>query len=89
MNGFLNIKITLIDKKLDNMSKRNNITLTFNNPNTEEKLKGILEWLQLDITKDLVATFYEIKVQECLNDWTYDKLERLEWLLDLYNMLDQ
>lgn len=71
------------------MSKENNMKVTFNNPELKEKLQGILEDTPLELTKALVSTYYEIQVQECLNDSNYTDLVKLEGLLSLYNLLDQ
>ena len=54
-----------MEKKVTNMN------ITFNDPQLKEKLQGILEGLPPDATKALVKTYYEIQVQECLNDSNY------------------
>ena len=72
-----------MEKKVTNMN------ITFNDPQLKEKLQGILEALPPDATKALVKTYYEIQGQECLNDSNYEDLVKLEWLVSLYNLLDQ
>ena len=50
---------------------------------------SLLQWdsLQLEGTISLIEKFYAIKLWKLINDWTYEEIKTLEWLLSLVGTL--
>ena len=69
------------------MSKTN-ITIDFSKNDLWEKLKDLLDDIPKDITKELISTYYSYAAQQHVNDKEYEKISKLEWLVDLYNLLN-
>lgn len=67
----------------------NNMGVEINNTELELKLQGMLDWIPKEAMKEIINVYYTLKVQSTINDKKYGDLVKLEWLLDLYNLLDR
>ena len=66
----------------------NNIEIELSNSNLEEKVKDLIKSLDKKTLRELINAYYTLNVQQHINDKEYAKLESLEGLLDLYNLID-
>jgi len=54
----------------------------------EKKMENLLEDWPKEYMKDVLNTYYSIRVQQSVNDKKYWEIEKLEWLLDLFGLID-
>ena len=65
-----------------------NMKVEFNDKELEKKLEALLEKIPRDITRDFISTYYSLRAQQHVNDKKYEEIAKLEWLVDLFNLLN-
>ena len=59
----------------------------FSSKDLKEQLDSILEDIPKEAVRKLVSTYYSFAAQEHVNDRKYEEIAKLEWLVDLHNLL--
>lgn len=67
--------------------KWNKMEIELDNRELDLKLKTLLESIPKDSVSELLSTYYSYVAQQYINDKEYDKLQKLEWLIELHSLL--
>ena len=68
--------------------KKATMGIELNNRELEKRLESLVKWINIWDTKELINTYYSLSAQRLINDKKYEKLATLEWLLDLFSIID-
>lgn len=63
------------------------IAVDLSSKDLKKQLDSMLEDIPKDAVKKLVSTYYSYAAQQHVNDRKYEEIAKLEWLVDLHNLL--